>query len=472
MLTKNILSACTFKQKLVLLIAFVVPSILSTSCKKLIEIPSPANQLGYNELFADSAAVNAAVAGMYSYMYNWRNTSGSPYKTFLTTLTSLTADETTFFSGNSSLPFERNSIPVADTRNLQIWADSYTAIFMANNIIENISQLEKASQRYRNQVTGEAKFMRALCHFYLTNVYGEVPVITTTNADVSALLPRSSQSDVYKQVVDDLISAQALLDDKYLNNGMRTRVNRSAATALLARVYLYTERWPEAEAMATEVINNSLYHLEAPDKVFLSGSMESIFQFDGSTFDMVYVGEQFTPNPWDGIPKFVIRENLLNSFENGDLRKIAWVGTIEFDGNTYAYPNKYKSNWGAPEPLAADMVLRLSEQYLIRAEARTHRNNVDGAENDLNEVRERANIGEVNASGTDEMLDLVAKERRVELCYEWGHRWFDLKRTGKAGAVLGPLKPTWKNTAVLFPVPQQARSRNKNLSQNQGYTGG
>jgi hypothetical protein len=474
MLFKIILPRFNNKPRFFISLFFMLPLLIwMTGCKKLVEIPAPENQLTTPEVFTDSAAVNSVVSGLYSYMYNWRSVDGSPYKSFITTLSSLTADETYYFSGNRYPQFEKNAIPVADASNLQLWADSYTAIYMANNILENINMLRKSSQGYRNQITGEAKFMRALCNFYLTNIFGDVPIILTTEVSTTALLPKSPQADVYNQIVADLKSAQELLYENYIGTGARSRVNKYAAIALLSRVYLYMNRYPEAEAAANLVIGkNTFYKLETIDRVFLRSSSEAIFQFNADQNNATYVARDFLPVTTTGMPNFVVRDNLLSAFELTDLRKSNWIGKTTYAGKDYYYPNKYKQTGTVP-PAAAnkedDMVFRLTEQYLIRAEARAQQENIDGAKEDLNKIRFRANVPDINAGSKAQMLGYIAHERQVELFCEWGHRWFDLKRTNKATEVLGPLKPTWKATAVLFPVPQQAINSNKNLGQNQGY---
>ena len=445
------------------------------SCKKLVEIGPPQNQLTVADAFLDSASVTSVVAGMYSFMYNYNNSNSSPYKDYITTLSSLTADETYYFSANTYPQFENNAIPPADTRNLSLWADSYTVIYMANNILGNIGQLKSGSAAFSNQVTGEAKFMRAFCLFYLTNLFGDVPLITTTDVTKTALLPRNPQADVYQQILTDLQSAQTLLAEEYsYSGGERTRVNKYAATAMLARVYLYMGMYSEADSAATRVIDQtSLFNIE-PDlnRVFLKNSSEAIFQFNTNVYGATYVGRDFLPYPGSNIPNFVLRDNLLAAFEPSDMRRTDWTKFITYGGINYYYPYKYKqyqSFGSSTDSVEYDMVLRLSEQYLIRAEARAQLNQLADAAADLDLIRARAGLPQVTVTSQQAMLSLIGHERQVELFCEWGHRWLDLKRTNTASNVLSPLIPTWVNTAVLFPVPQQAISSNKNLTQNPGY---
>ncbi|MBW7941210.1 MAG: RagB/SusD family nutrient uptake outer membrane protein, partial [Candidatus Kuenenia stuttgartiensis] len=171
----------------------------------------------------------------------------------------------------------------------------------------------------------------------------------------------------------------------------------------------------------------------------------------------------------DGPPDFPLTDQLINAFEASDDRKNSWVATKAMDGQTYYYPFKYKiGKYG--EPLTEYyIVFRLAEQYLIRAECNAHIGKINEARNDVNIIRERAALPATSASTTDELLTIIAKERRIELFTEWGHRWVDLKRTHKATEVLATLKPDWQPTDTLFPIPSEQILRNPSLTQNEGY---
>jgi hypothetical protein len=119
------------------------------------------------------------------------------------------------------------------------------------------------------------------------------------------------------------------------------------------------------------------------------------------------------------------------------------------------------------------MVLRLAEQYLIRAEARAMQGKLPGAISDVDRIKVRAGllpIAEIDPGiGREALLEVIMEERKKEFFAEWGHRWFDLKRTATAMEVLQPIKGQWKNTSLLYPVPEEERMKNPNLDQNEGY---
>ena len=146
------------------------------------------------------------------------------------------------------------------------------------------------------------------------------------------------------------------------------------------------------------------------------------------------------------------------------------MGITSYNGSTYYYPYKYKTNTPGSGMAEFDMVFRLAEQFLIRAEARAWQDNQSGAKADLDEIRRRAGLNETTANDKQSILNAILQERRVEFCFEYGHRWLDLKRTGTINTILSVEKPaTWRATAALFPIPQNAISTNIKLKQNDGY---
>jgi len=166
----------------------------------------------------------------------------------------------------------------------------------------------------------------------------------------------------------------------------------------------------------------------------------------------------------------------MGAFEPGDNRLADWVGVDTSGGMTYYYPYKYKVGYGGgtPEYLT---VLRLAEQYLIRAEARAEQKNItgpSGALADLDAIRMRAGLGAYTGP-TDQasVLALILHERQVELFTEWGHRWMDLIRTGNITAVMDSVEPTkggtWTSELALDPLPNLDIASDPNLTQNPGY---
>jgi hypothetical protein len=344
-------------------------------------------------------------------------------------------------------------------------------IHIANTLLMELDASKAVSDNTKAQLSGEAKFFRALVYFYLVNLYGGVPLVTTADYTTSAGLPRATVTQIYQQILTDLHDAQRLLSMNYpattLFPNDRTRPNRAAATALLARVYLYSGQPAQADSAASAVIANPMYRLETSlDSVFLSGSREAIWQLQPVNADVTTAeAGAFIPTQ-PGAPSFYTAANfLLGAFEPGDQRRVHWLARAV---NGKFYPFKYKrtamdSSFGKEY----DMVLRLGEVYLIRAEARVLEGDNADAAADLDTIRSRAGLPAVGSSV--DLPSAILHERQVELMVEWGHRWLDLKRTGQADAILGTEKRGWKSTAALYPLPANELINNPSLIQNAGY---
>jgi hypothetical protein len=451
-------------------IAFILSGILS-GCNKLIDVNLPVDKLVISSVFADSATAQAAMNGVYSQMYNVSNgsTGLSVFSSDISILPAESADELVPVQ-NTFDQFASNSLISGNASVSNFWANCYNIIYLSNNVIEGTQASGTISIALKKQLTGEAKFIRAFCNFYLVNYFGKVPLITTGNIDVSNNAPAATAQQVYSQITADLIDARDVLAKDYSwSGGDRTRVNSYVASALLARVYLYTSQWALAEQEATKVINQTSLYAILPDLngVFLANSQEAIWQFYTNVEGCTFFAKRILPSG-NGVPYYAINSLLINAFESGDARKTNWMNTITV-GNTYTYPSKYKSI--TDDNTEFDMVLRLAEQYLIRAEARAQQgSNLAAAAADLNVIRTRANLPGTTAEDKTTVLLAIAHERQVELFCEYGHRWLDLKRTNTIDAVLGAEKPgVWKSTAALYPIPLSALTTNPKLTQNPGY---
>jgi hypothetical protein len=251
----------------------------------------------------------------------------------------------------------------------------------------------------------------------------------------------------------------------------RTRPNRAAALALLARVELWLGQWAAADSASTAVIGDGRYFLEPNlDSVFLATSREAIWQLQPVSASIATAdGQLFLRQAPPGRPGFFLTPSLLAAFEAGDARWGHWVKSTVYKGVSYFYPYKYKQlTAGAADP-EYEMVLRLAELYLIRAEARGRQGDIAGWLADLNLVRARAGLGGVMVAGPADLLTAIAHERQVELFTEWGHRFLDLKRTGQADAVLSASKSGWQSSDALWPIPAAELAASPGMIQNAGY---
>jgi hypothetical protein len=441
---------------------FVLVLLLLTSCKKLITVDAPSDEIPAETVYNNDALADAAVADLYY------NLAGYFAGNLLAVINGMTADELTTMSGNY-LRYVNNAILPTDAPLLSSWREAYKIIYGANAMLEGLAASNGLSTGKARQLTGEAKFLRAFCYYYLVNCWGDVPLLTTTDLDHTALAPRTAADSVYKQIISDLIDAGRLLPLNY-NTGEKVRANKWAATALLARVYLQQGKWEDAIVQSSQVINSGAYTpLISPDSVFLRNSRPAILQI-WSSEGYTYQGQTFLPA--DGsFSYYPFTADFMQSFEPADKRKASWTRSFTYGGDTYyncyKYRNRTAAATGKEEYL---MVLRIEEQYLIRAEAFAHLDNPRDAIADLNILRARAGLMPLSDTTIrDSCLPLVEWERRMELFTEWGDRWFSLHRTGRLDEVIKALKPGWKSTAAWYPIPQEERNRNPNLTQNDGY---
>lgn len=440
-------------------------------CDSFVEVDLPSSQLSSATVFEEPATANAAMTDIYAKLRDTGLLTGYGYG--MHAALGAYTDEldyygsvdggTTFFYNNTLLPNNGD--------NALWWSASYNQIYAANAVYEGVNASTKLSQTVKDQLMGEALFVRAMLHFYLVNLYGDVPYITTTNYEQNQVVHRMPTADVYTRIIADLETAQTLLPTNYIG-GTRVRPNRFVATALLARVYLYHGDYDLASNAASAVLNETgTYSLNSDfDTAFLKDSPSTIWQLIPQT-DGRNTDEGATYIFLAGPPNFVaLRNELVNTFEPGDLRKAHWTKAVTNGSATWYHAYKYKEPTSTGTTMEYSIVLRLSEQYLIRAEARAKQGFLTGAAADLDVIRNLAGLPNSTTVSQQDILDAILRERRVEFFTEQGHRFFDLKRVNQLDAALNPLKPGWNSTDALLPLPESELLLNPNLSpQNPGY---
>ena len=470
--------------QLIIIVFFTI--LIQAGCKKLVEVDPPITTMSSSNVYTSNATAAAVLTGLYTQMSEASlslSGEGISAMSFLPELSSDNLALLTNLANASWISYYTNDLTNA---NGDFWDIIYPNVFIVNSALEGISNSSGLTLAVQQQLLGEAKFMRAFYYFYLVNLYGDVPLVTGTNYTVNAIMPRTPQAQVWQQIIQDLKDAQGLLSPEYLDatllniTSARVRPTSWAATALLARAYLYTGKWDSAEAQANTIINNtSLYGLSSLSTTFLANSTEAIWQLQPvnagqNTEDaLTYIIPPTGPN---NTYAYFLSSNLLSSFEAGDQRRAVWVDSVIANGVTYYYPFKYKvDSIGAPVT-EYSMVLRLGEVYLIRAEARAQQGETSGAQNDLNAIRSRADLQPDTISSEAGLLAAIMHERQVELFTEWGHRWLDLKRTGMVDSVMGApgnacqsKGGTWSHNWQWYPVPLGDLRTDPQLVQNAGY---
>ncbi|MCX2454257.1 RagB/SusD family nutrient uptake outer membrane protein [Pedobacter sp. PLR] len=487
--------------KCLLLLAVV----FTVACKKLVDIDEPIDTVTSVKIFSSDDQASQTLAGLYSQMVG---TDGAPLLTFggASMYGGLAADE---LVPSNPVDYREdnelftNSMLIGNTISANLlWTAAYKNIYAANAILdgEQASTSALLTPGKRNELKASAKFIRAFNFFYLSNFYGEIPLPLSSKYSETIKLIRVSQQAVYEQIIKDLTEAIALFPQSTASSTVRTKANQLSAEALLARTYLYAKNWEQAAIHANNVMNSGQFSLAALAHTFEQNSRETIFELNvnrsvligrmSETVSLVpflplYLlpeadQEMFLdPSMYSEfqpylVPIFYLNENLVNAFESGDQRKTTWVNyngsptDAPYNGKKYYFSNKYPND---EQERTSYIVIRLAEIYLIRAEALAMQNKADLALADLNKIRNRAGLDNSLASNQAGILAAIAQERRSELFTEWGHRFFDLKRTGKALIELAktPEKSAINANKLVFPIPSKEIIANPGLTQNPGY---
>ncbi len=393
---------------------------------------------------------------------------------------------------------DRSHINLWDFSGVNSNRGAYAAINDANIIIDGIDEATGTDEALRAQVKGEAYFIRALYYFDLARVYGYEPgqevggwdksvVLRTTptlNFSSADLRARSTNVEVYQQIEADLIQAIGILPPAALGSADVYRASKAAAQALLARVYLYWGRNDRAEALASEAMTTAGLADDGTGLVTAENYVsafntfpnpESLFeveirQVDWSTVDGVNNSMSSLSSDATAGGQFILSASLdlIESYEEGDVRLAAWSPSTRagFSGPVYS-SNKWRGAKG--QFLENIPILRASELYLIRAEARFKAGNEAGAIADLNALRSKRALPALGSVSGNALFEQILHERRVEFALE-GHRFFDLKRNGldiRKHRNL-PVVP-YSDYRILANLPLTSIQLNENLEQNPGY---
>ena len=463
-----------YLRKQIILFKRIIISLLvisGYSCESFVEVNSPSGQLSTEAVFEDKGTANAAVSNIYASLRDSGMLTGNSVS--ITTKMGAYTDELNFYgiSSGTTLNFYNNTLLPTNPQVVSWWKTAYSQIYAANSVIQGVTASATLATTDKNQFIGEALFIRSLLHFYLLNLYGDVPYVTATNYKQNTTIGRSSTNLLYSKIIEDLQTSHALLPESYLSAD-RTRANKAVAMALLARVYLYSKAWAEAANAASYLLNNTATYKWENDlnKIFLKGSTVTIWQYKPGV-EGQNSAEGGSMILLTGPPADVaLNPNFVNAFEIGDQRRQKWIGSVSKGTSTWYFAAKYKVKLKTATSTEYSIIFRLAEQYLIRAEARAQQGDLIGAKEDLNKIRQNAGLGNTPAVSQQEILEAVIRERRFELFTESAHRFFDLKRTGQLDSQLTGVKNGWNSTDNLLPVPESELTLNPNLlPQNPGY---
>lgn len=430
--------------------------IVLSSCKKFLDV-QPRDAVSDEATIVDKASAQTAVRGIYRALGN-----DAYYGSLFQTFGYLSGDNIQWTGSQAVIQQFISHAVTADNANVgTVWAGIYATINRANQVIEKIPALTDSSfaAADKNALLGEAYFVRALAYFDLARTWGGVQLVlkpTVTINDTKGL-KRSSLADTYAHVLSDLKTAEPLLTE----TTNRYRATRKTVWALLSRYYLYQQQWEDAALYAGKLIaDGANYTLVTPYSAFFANNAvataESIFEISYSATNINGHRNYWQSPANGGTRQWAPNSTLVGLLNGGGNRNTAIAVTNQglWYGNFY-----YRSP--ATDPA---YVLRIAEQYLIRAEALAHLEDLPGAVADLNAVRARAGLEATTATSQADILLAIENERRLEFAFE-PHRWYDLIRTDRAAAVLGLTDADH----YLLPIPIAELNADPALDQNHGY---
>lgn len=480
-------------------IASIIVILLSvSSCKKFLDVNPPYGQDAEN-YFRTPADYEMALVAAYDLLQS----------SFMSVWIGEIASDNTIAGGESvndteglhQIDLMTQGAVNNELRSIMRW--NYAGITRVNYIMEFQNNIDFSG---KNQILGEARFLRAFYYFELVKFFGDVPLIVDRRigAEEVTRIGRTPKSEVYAQIESDLIFAISVLP---MSPRAKGRASKGAAQALLGKAYLYQNKFSESAQILDEVINSGYYSLISDYKdlftVANENNLETVFDVqytgaEGGSYDCLVCLEG-NPGPgFHGIRQYngpvygdgnsynLPTQNLYDAFDPNDPRKNATVLDIDafiaFQPNassiTYAigagghtgyYNNKYikkQGEIGLPDDDLTSPVnyrlIRYADVLLMAAEAHYQSGNTALAQNYFNQIRTRVSMPLFNLSSVEDIWN----ERRLELSCE-GHRFFDLVRTGQAASKIPGFQ---NNKNELFPIPQvEIDLSGGNWSQNNGY---
>jgi hypothetical protein len=470
------------------------------SCEKFLDVNPTSQSIAIENSASDSvlyksaSEVEAALAGVYA---DFRN----EYFELDYFVNGDAQSDDAYAGADNPANFQIDDYTI-DATNSNVsrdWAYLYSAIGKANSVINNVDEVtdpELTSAR-KGEIKAEAMFIRAYLYFYLVQQWGDVPLQLTEVTTISIetlpeifpiLFPaRTPMADVYAKVISDLESALPSLPVTSIDKGYATK---GAANTVLAKVYatMLPHDYAKVSQYCDAVINGGYSLLPEYDQLWNNeqeNSAESIFEvnYEGTSSSGNWGVSMFIGSDWK---KFNIPSNDLVALFESEGDEIRMGSSILFgdvsgvwsDNNWpqdhYPFINKYRNN---SSPSSQNFIfLRLADVILLKAEALNEQGDVTGAAELVNQIRTRVGLANTTASNQADMRLAIEKERRLELAFE-GHRWFDLKRNGRAIQVLSntigpdgtPYGYVLNENKLLWPIPQAELDKNTKLIQNPGY---
>ncbi len=359
------------------------------------------------------------------------------------------------------------------------WSGSYRVIANCNVILDRIDNVVEIDEDVKNEIKGEALFLRSLMYYHLAVAFGNIPLQLTPFVPGDGLT-QVDATTVYTQLASDLATAESNLPISYPASDVG-KATKGAAATLLAKVQLTLGNNSDAETTLRRIINSYNYELE-PNYADLWGTanennQESIFEvqfISGGIGQGTFLTNEFSPSgdlqTGQGFGRNRPTETLVNAFEDGDLRFEPSLGISYLDNAGEVVEQNHVRKYQSNPPTENDsdnnfVVFRYADVLLMLAEALGES---PESYDLINEVRNRAGLDDIDDTTPGSFQDKLLKERQVELAFE-NHRWADLKRFGVVNDKLIEAESDVINVGDirnLFFIPQREMDINANFVQN------
>jgi hypothetical protein len=470
------------------IIVIVFAVLLFGSCKKDFLDRKPISDLTEGNFFKTGADAESALYAAYSSFQ-------TEYYIFDNYINNDVISDNCYSGGDNPNNFQLDGFTTTPLNGnvSRDWAYLYEAISRDNAVLDNVPNINSSdlTTDRKSQILGEASFLRAFHYYQLVNLYGDVPLVlhklNSTDPDV-VYQAKKPVADIYASIISDLKFAADNVPAVYSDK--KQRVTKGTCNAMLAKVYAAKPNpdWNSVLQYAEAVTGTTTYKLVSDFSQLWDGTKENTTE---SILEIQFIagGTQanWGPQLWlppsltgDAWRKFNTPSNdLLSAFisQNDTVRmnasilfqsNLPWIDSHFPDGKIpFPYKQRSANGWASGNNY---ILLRLADIILLQAEAKNELGNLAGAQSDLNTIRNRVHLNNTTANSQGDLRDAIALERRLELAFE-GHRWFDLKRTGKAVSTMNALGLGYNVDVnkLLLPIPQNELDRNPKLTQNPGY---
>ncbi len=499
------------KSSIYLVYALILLSTILSSCQKFLN-DAPKSSLTSGNAYNSASDIENALAGCYNIFY-------ADYYQWENVMISDNRSDNAYPGGGGEDTFvniDQFKVPPSNSHDYNFWwGQPYEGIARSNILLEKIAAVQDPKldlNNRRNQVIGEASFLRAFHYYQLVKTFGGVPLELASNTADPAVTrkQRSTETEVYDQIVKDLQVAVDNLPDSFGEASVdKVRATKGAANALLAKIWAQrSDRdYNKVLAYCDAVISSPAGYLLEPDynKLFdganyINNEAILLIPFIEGSPTSNWGVELFLA-PEDGWQKYCVpSKDLVAAYktEGDEIRmksNIIFMNNIPWSDENWSpcgnatdtvpfnYKQKHPAGWASGDNY---YLLRMGDIVTLKAEAQNELGDLEGAKTTLNLVRHRVSLGDVVATTNEEMRSKILLERRLELAFE-AQRWDDLVRAGVATDVMTALKeykytcnagspgapvPIVYNCTPdhwLMPIPQAEIDANPKLLQNPGY---